>query len=734
MDEPVCIDRRSFLAVSLAGAGLASKAVAQPAGGSANPAAEWYDRAMRWFQLILVEDNPGQYDSQTWFDLFRTTHTDGLCLTAGGCVAYYPTKIPFHHRSSWMKEGDDPFGQFVEGCRKLNMAIVARTDAHAILDDAAQAHPEWVAVDREGRKRRHWVMPDRWVTCAYGPYNFEFMTEVHRELVTLYGIDGLFVNRWQGSGICYCESCRRQFHAFCGKDIPTGVDARDPVFASYVEWTQGRLVDLWKLWDGELRKVNPHARYFSNVGLDRVTASTLAPLYISERQTRGSMPPWQIGLGAKEVRAVFGRKPVVGLASTALSARDSVSTEAELRVWMLDGIANGVRPWVMKTSAVITDRRWIPAVEKIYDWHWRNEKYLRNASSLARVAMVYSAGNRDISGITGAGGGAVNSGQLRTSASPYETDYYQAGMYHALVEARIPFDFVFDKLLDQTHLDAYKLLLLPNVTALSDAQCEQIRQFAARGGSVLATFETSLHDERGVERRDFGLSNLFGVHFTGSVQRQVSNSYMAINRETGHAILKDLETFGHIINTTQHVDVRAAVDFPAPPLTRIPSYPTLPMEEIFPREPKTNIPEVFLRDMGRSRIVYFPGDIDRTFWQGMAPDHGTLLRNAVEWALNEEHPVTVSGSGILDVACWRQENSLTVHLVNLTNPMMLRSAFRELLPVGQQRVSLRLPPGKPARAVRLLASGLTLPVTQSAGRVTFTIPSVLDHEVAAIDL
>jgi tetratricopeptide (TPR) repeat protein len=36
------------------------------------------------------------------------------------------------------------------------------------------------------------------------------------------------------------------------------------------------------------------------------------------------------------------------------------------------------------------DGRWLPVVEEIYSWHYKNEKYLRNEKSLARVAMVYS--------------------------------------------------------------------------------------------------------------------------------------------------------------------------------------------------------------------------------------------------------------------------------------------------------------------------------------------------------
>lgn len=54
---------------------------------------------MRWAQLTLVEDDPGKYDPSFWLDYMKRTHSDATCLSAGGCVAFYPTKIPLHYRS-----------------------------------------------------------------------------------------------------------------------------------------------------------------------------------------------------------------------------------------------------------------------------------------------------------------------------------------------------------------------------------------------------------------------------------------------------------------------------------------------------------------------------------------------------------------------------------------------------------------------------------------------------------
>ena len=50
--------------------------------------------------------------------------------------------------------------------------------------------------------------------------------------------------------------------------------------------------------------------------------------------------------------------------------------------------------------------------------------------------------------------------------------------------------------------------------------------------------------------------------------------------------------------------------------------------------------------------------------------------------MNERPIVEVDGRGIIDVTVWRQRDSMTVHLVNLTNPMMMKGPLREAIPIG----------------------------------------------------
>jgi hypothetical protein len=684
----------------------------------------WFDRPMRWAQLTLVENDPGRFDPDFWLSYFNRIHADATTLSAGGIVAYYPTEIPLHHRSTWLGDSD-PFGYLVKGCRKMNMSIVARTDPHAARQEIYDAHPDWIAVTVDGEKRRHWANKDLWVTCALGPYNFEFMTQVHNEIMDKYEPDGIFSNRWAGHGICYCEHCRKNFRAYSGMDLPLSADKFNPVWQKYNEWNINRLRELWILWDNLIRKRKCSSRFIPNGFPDKVVTGELSDIVFADHQARsGVIPPWSNGKVAKELRASIGMKPLGGIFSVGLEEqyrwKDSVQSEAEIRVWVAEGVANGMRPWFTKFSGVLYDRRWLNTVEKIYQGLFRVEKYLRNIAPIARVGLVFSEqypnyGNKPW--------------QQRNGD-------HSAGMYHTLLENRIPFEMVNSRLMNKEHLKSFRVLVLPNISTLSDEQCDQLKKFIEDGGSIVATFETSLYDEKGNQRKDFGLSDLLGVSYDQAVEGPLQNSYLRLKSDPSsksfHPVLNDLEDAYRIINTIYRVKVVPKIEFPEP-VTLIPTYPDLPMEDVYPRDPETNIRELYLREAGKGRVAYFPGDIDRSFWQIMSADHGKLIRNTILWALNEKPIVDVKGQGVIDVTAWRQEKSMTVHLVNLTNPMMLKGPFRELIPIDAN-VRIQIPKDLKVNGVQLLLRGQKPQFEIKEGFVILDVPKIMDHEIVGLDL
>jgi hypothetical protein len=302
------------------------------------------------------------------------------------------------------------------------------------------------------------------------------------------------------------------------------------------------------------------------------------------------------------------------------------------------------------------------------------------------------------------------------------------GLYYALLEGRFLFDFVHEDKLALDNLRKYSALLLPNIALLSDAQCRQLQEYVDAGGSLLATFETGLYTERNRKRPDFGLSGVFGIRKAGEIIGTNGNAYSA-RIEKPHAILDGFDNTSWIAGAEYRVPL-APVDGPI--LTVVPGSVAYPPELSYPDPSRTNEPAVVLRETGKSRLLYFPGDVDRTMWHSGHTDLSRLLRNGICWVGGPDQPVTISGAGLIESFAWETEAGFAVHILNYTNPSVHRGWVREFYPIGEQRIRMKLPANQRVSRVQLLCAATDVPFRVADGVIAFTVPAVADYEVAAI--
>ncbi len=677
---------------------------------------DWYRTATRWTQLTLAEDDPVKFDPAAWIDIFRRTRSNATCLSAGGYVAYYPSKVPLHYVSKFIGDGD-PFGELVEGARDLGMHVMARVDPHAIHQDAADAHPEWVAHDRAGQPRRHWAFPDVWVTCAYGDYNNVFMPQVVEELVRDYDIDAVFANRWQGHGVCYCPHCKERFHAAHGRDLPLTTDPADPDWRAWTVWRRDVLTRMVVAWDEAVKAIKPYASFIPNMGgaslmeFDLALIEKHCPFLVVDNQGRdGTEPVWKAGRDAKRIRATFRDRPVVLITSIGPENpvrrwKDAVTTGPEMQAWINDGTAHGMLPWFTKFNGVLPDTRWIDPVAEAFGLQAKLESVIAETEPACEIAILDATTT------------------LRqhdwTDRAASEADEH--GFYHALVEAKLPFEFVSDHAMTDAMLDRFRLLILPNAVCLSDAQCAMIRAWVDRGGSLIVAGLSGTRDETGTPRTEFGLGDVTGTRMTRAPRGPIKNTYVELNRP--HALTEGYDGAARIMGGIDLVGV-AVTGAAEAPFLYVPEFPDLPMEEVYPRDPATE-PAVVTRETDAGgRTVHIPWTIGATFWEMLMPDHGRLIANAVRWALGGCPAVEVSGLAMLDVAVREGSDCTAVMLMNLTNPMMMKGPIRETWPVGPQSVSVALPEGRAGAKARLVAAAIDLPVTLDGDRAVVTVPEL----------
>jgi hypothetical protein len=682
--------------------------------------ADWYKSATRWTQLTLAEDDPVRYDPAFWIDIFKRTRSNAACLSAGGYIAYYPSRVPLHYVSKYL--GDtDPFGTLVNAARKLGMHVMARVDPHAIHQDAADAHPEWIAVDRDGNKRRHWAFPEVWVTCAYSSYNFDFMPKVLEEITRDYDIDAIFANRWQGHGVCYCDACRASFEASSGHDLPREADPEDPVWMAWATWRRTTLTRLVVEWDAAMKKVKPHTSFIPNMGsaslmeFDLDVIEKYCPfLCVDDQGRRGTEPVWMAGRNGKRMRATFPDRPAVLITSIGPEEvhrwKDSVTTGPEMQAWIDSGTTQGLLPWFTKFNGVVPDTRWVQPVVDSFLLHADLEPVLSTMSPVAEVAILDPATTLRHHGH-----------ETRDLAEAHDL-----GFYHALVEARIPFEMLSDQAMAPAGLDRFKVVILCNSTCLSDAQIETLEDYVARGGSLVAAYETSTRNENNKPRGAIGLGHLLGVTRSSPSRGPVKNTYVAINGT--HPITAGYDGANRIIGGTHLIAVEAASDADVP-LLYVPDFPDLPMEEVYPRAAPSGAALVARLHPGGGRTAYIPWNIGAIFKEVLSEDHARLIANTVRWALGKRLDVEVTGREMLDLAVRKNDGGVAIVLHNINNPMMMKGPIRKVFPADMQHISVSLPAGRRLARASLLVSGTRLETTVTDGRVEVEVPGLETIEV-----
>jgi hypothetical protein len=311
------------------------------------------------------------------------------------------------------------------------------------------------------------------------------------------------------------------------------------------------------------------------------------------------------------------------------------------------------------------------------------------------------------------------------------------GLYYALLEGRFLFDFVHEDDLGSETLSRYSALLLPNTALLSDLQCRQLEEFVRSGGSVLATFETSLYDEWGVPRPDFGLAGLLGISRAEKDRQRVGRVFYS-RIEEQHEILSGFQDTEWLPGGEHRIPITSSG---RALLSVVPPYPQGIPEMVYPfsrkeqehEGPYSDEPAVVVSEEGRSRLVYFPGDICRSLWLYGNVDMSRLIQNSIKWMLRDESPVTVKGRGeMVEVFAWETEPGYALHILNYNNPNMTHPEIRRFDPTGPQSVTVNLPEEAEIDRIELLRADKRVPYRQKKRSIEFEIPAIEDYEVAAL--
>jgi hypothetical protein len=717
------IDRRMFLKSAVAAVplahmtdplALASEETKQAAAGQ-DADIPWQRKLRRIGQTNFTEHDPAVFDVEGWADYWASAKVGAVFISVTGILAFYPSNVPFHRHGKYLN-GRDFLGELHDAAKKRGLRTVARYSPDLNWGDALAAHPDWFMRDAEGQPKTTADDPDLFETCMFSAYMTDYFAAVMREVSSRYDMDAHYTNGWPSFSlpVCHCNICRT---------LPP------PKTPAYWDRFNDRVLELMKLYDSIAKEKKATSFYFLNMGGGIHATPNLSRFgqvcqwFQADNQGRGGedAPIWGCTQQGRVCSAVLDGKMaanVTGAWSTGpIRWREITKSPAEAQMWLGESLASGMVPYfhvVGGEKGLGEDLRWQKIGRDYFQWVAQHDNHFVNKRSIANIGVVF--GQRT---------------QLFYNP-PHGVSMQQSidAVYSALLEGRFLFDFVHEDRLQLELIQRYSALILPNTALLSDEQCAQLRDYVNHGGSLLATFETSMYNERNERRAEFGLSEVFGIQAAGPVigRRGNSNPYYA-RIERSHAVL-DGFTDTHWLPGAEYRLPLKPIDDAV--LTVVPGYPAYPPELSYPPVSQTSEPAVVLRERGKSRLAWLPGDIAPTLWLSGHTDISRLLQNTIRWVAGSEAPARLEGKGLIEVFAWETEPGFAVHVLNYTNPNTHRGWLREFYPIGPQRVQFVLPDGRRVTRVELLRAGRDIPFHEAGDVVEFTIPSVADYEVAAL--
>ena len=678
----------------------------------------WQQNIRRVGQSNMTEHDPAVMNIEEWADFWHSAGTDIVFISVTGILAFYPSKVKFHRHGKFLN-GRDFFGECVAAAKKRGMRVVARMSPDLNWADALKAHPEWAMRHADGSAQFSGEDPRLFRTCMFSSYMDDYVRAIMREVNSLYEVDCFYTNGWPPIGSlpdCHC--------AICAKLPPSNTPA-------YWRAFNDRVLELWHKYDAIAKEKKQDSFYFANLGgnvrcgpnLDRLAKTAVWFQADNQGRTYDDPAIWGCSLQGRVCNAVMDGKfatNVTAAYSTGIVRwRNSSKNPAEATMWLNETLASGMALYyhfIGSEAGFGEDRRWQKVGADYFQWAAKRDPHLKPRRSLANIGVVIGQSTQ-----------LLYPGPPVARSRNYmrETTH---GIYETLLSGRFAFDFVHEDRLDRERLKKYRALLLPNIAMLGDRQCEQIRDYVHSGGSVMASFETSLYDENLKQRADFGLADLFGISKAGDAIGTNGNAYYG-RIERSHPVLAGFADTNWLPGAQNRLPLRPVQD---PVLTVVPGFVQYPPELAYPPVPHSDEPAIVLRETGSSRLAYFPGDIERTFWLTGHADLLRLLHNTIRWITRDETIVRVEGDGFIEMFAWETTAGYSVHMLNYTNANAHHGWLNSMYPLTPQRVSMKLPSGAKVKAVELLRADIRVPFRLESEVLTFNVPRVEDYEVAAV--
>jgi hypothetical protein len=631
-----------------------------------------------------------------------------------------------------------------------------------------EEHPEWQVVNSPGEKPVSVEeMKKRHVLGCWNSGYGDFWIKSQLVLAKRLGWDGYNMDGFGCWSHCFCPACRASYLKDTGKEIPATTDVNKPEFRHYLKWRLDRYTQFVAKWSRAMTEVKADfisapwstgpGRWWHWMGapgaegsdaMHRVLTAPCVELLWDFPADQGSnlLPAFT----CRYYRGLCGDRPAWILPYLCEQGQFNAQPPvAECEVREMTVLNNG---------CLLAQGNWQQSAEASLS-HFNKmiaerEPFTRGAKSLKWAAMLVGESSRLLYGLPGvrtevplgawigSGVDTPDIGKLAPGERRMPAHMESAvGVFRAMMEDHLPLDIVIEQdVEDLKTLAQYKVLILPSAACVSDKANETIRAFVRGGGGLVALHESSICDEFGDRREDFGLADVFGAHYRGKEDfsarwpnyPKTTEVYLGIAGADLHAITDDAvvrSNYRRGSDRLQYIGWMTNVE-------AITGVVKLGRRLAAPRE----WPFMLLNSVEKGRSVYFAADMGQAYFIAPYQYQRKLISNSVRWAAGvNQAPIGVEAPLCVQAAFYTQNDGTRriVHLLNEVNTSANRaipennpSQREEILPVFD--IKIRISNANVATAFQEPGHRV-LELKKSGGAIEVAVPRVDVHSMIVLE-
>ena len=457
-----------------------------------------------------------------------------------------------------------------------------------------------------------------------------------------YNVDGIWHNAPGVDGICYCPACKESYLKETGKNIPLEQSASGAEMDQYMDW-KIQIVDKHM---GQLKKT------IKSFGEDKAYCAEIFSIYSVERRINSGIDlrnardhfdflvsvafltgpadrdHYYCDLNYASAIIIFlksmvpEKEAVVLYGENGTSHRMVIDPPIDLNIWLWEILSAGGRFWNCYFTGpypdATNDRRNAYNNLTAYSFVKAHEEILMQQVPVANVGVYYSRPTR------------VFYQNKTQEGDQFGTEI--RGMINVLMENHIPYDFILDDQINAEILKKYKLVILPNVRCMSEEELILLKNYVRDGGNLIGTYATSLYYPDGKERSDYGLTELFGVHYTGKKANTRVDNYQYILQAKHPLVEADspgtelLFNAGYTLLCKQERDTEVIC-------TLVPTIPNQPPDKSWVEKFSTEFPTLVQNSFGKGKVIYFANQPDAIAYTIGHPDVRNLLVRSIRMLL-----------------------------------------------------------------------------------------------------